>query len=86
MTFAIYFEMEVDGEIRPFYNFTYIDRIFDAYLEMGIRPFVEIGFMPSLLASGEQTIFDWKGNVTLPKDYEKWSDLVKAVVAHFTDR
>lgn len=83
---AIYREMEVDGEIRPFYNFTYIDRIFDSYLELGIRPFVEIGFMPKLLASGEQTIFDWKGNVTPPKDYEKWSDLIKAVVSHFVER
>lgn len=83
---AIYREMEIDSETRPFYNFTYIDRIFDAYLEMGIRPFVEIGFMPSLLASGDQTIFDWKGNVTPPKDYEKWSDLVKAVVLHFKER
>ena len=83
---AIYREMNVDGEIRPFYNFTYIDRIFDSYLELGIRPFVEIGFMPKLLASGEQTIFDWKGNVTPPKDYEKWSDLIKAVVSHFVER
>jgi xylan 1,4-beta-xylosidase len=83
---AIYREIEVDGEIRPFYNFTYINRIFDSYLELGIRPFVEIGFMPKLLASGEQTIFDWEGNVTPPKDYEKWSDLIKAVVSHFVER
>ena len=83
---GIYREMEVDGEIRPFYNFTYIDRIFDSFLELGIRPFIEIGFMPELLASGDQTIFDWKGNVTPPKDYEKWSDLVKAAVSHFIER
>ncbi|MBH8590567.1 xylan 1,4-beta-xylosidase [Paenactinomyces guangxiensis] len=83
---GIYREIEIDGEIRPFYNFTYIDRIFDAYLELGIRPFVEIGFMPKLLASGDQTIFEWKGNVTPPKNYEKWSDLVKAVVSHFVER
>ncbi|MFS0862630.1 GH39 family glycosyl hydrolase [Fredinandcohnia sp. 179-A 10B2 NHS] len=83
---GIYREIEVDGETRPFYNFTYIDRIFDSFLEIGIRPFVELGFMPSQLASGDQTIFYWKGNVTPPKDYEKWHDLIVAVVSHFVER
>ncbi len=83
---GIYREDKVDGEYRPFYNFTYIDRIFDSYLEHGIKPFVELGFMPSKLASGEQTIFYWKGNTTPPKDYDKWADLIKAVVRHFISR
>ncbi|GAA0349007.1 GH39 family glycosyl hydrolase [Bacillus horti] len=84
---GIYREFETaDGHAKPFYNFTYIDRIFDSYLELGIRPFVEIGFMPKLLASGEQTIFYWKGNVTPPKDYSKWKDLVQAIVTHFIAR
>jgi xylan 1,4-beta-xylosidase len=83
---GIYREDEVNGEIRPFYNFTYIDRIFDAFLERGIRPFVELGFMPSKLASGNETVFYWKGNITPPKDYEKWVKLIKAVVTHFIAR
>ncbi|HBF37365.1 MAG TPA: xylan 1,4-beta-xylosidase [Firmicutes bacterium] len=83
---GIYREDEVNGEIRPFYNFTYIDRIFDAFLERGIRPFVELGFMPSRLASGKDTVFYWKGNITPPKDYDKWADLIKAVVSHFIAR
>lgn len=83
---GIYREDEVNGEIRPFYNFTYIDRIFDSFLERGIRPFVELGFMPQKLASGEDTVFYWKGNVTPPKDYEKWKALVKATIEHFIDR
>ena len=83
---GIYREDEVDGEIRPFYNFTYIDRIFDSYLEKGLKPFVELGFMPSKLASGEQAVFYWQGNVTPPKDYEKWAHLIKAVVSHFISR
>lgn len=83
---GIYREYEVDGEKRPFYNFTYIDRIFDSFLDLGIRPFVELGFMPSALASGDQTVFYWKGNVTPPKDYGRWRDLIRAVVAHFVDR
>ncbi len=83
---AIYREIETDGQIKPFYNFTYIDRIFDSFLEAGIRPFIELGFMPRQLASGDQTIFDWKGHVTPPKDYEEWARLVRATVRHFIDR
>lgn len=71
---------------RPFYNFTYIDRIMDSFLERGIKPFVELGFMPAKLASGDQTVFYWKGNVTPPKDYNAWAELIKAVVRHFIAR
>lgn len=83
---AIYREYEIDGEMKPFYNFTYIDKIFDSFLERGLKPFVELGFMPSQLASGEQTVFYWKGNVTPPKDYDKWKALIQAVVKHFISR
>ena len=68
---GIYREDKVDGELRPFYNFTYLDRIIDTYLENGIRPFLELGFMPERLKTGEQTVFYWKGNVTPPSSYEK---------------
>ncbi|MGE5614574.1 MAG: GH39 family glycosyl hydrolase [Bacillota bacterium] len=83
---GIYREDEVGGESKPFYNFTYIDRIFDSYLERGIKPLVELGFMPSKLASGSNAVFYWKGNVTPPKDYGKWAALVKAAVRHFISR
>lgn len=83
---GIYREMEINGKKEPFYNFTYIDRIFDAFLDLGLRPFVEFGFMPKLLASGDQTIFYWEGNVTPPNDYQKWANLIKACVTHFVDR
>jgi len=83
---GIYREDIVGNDVRPFYNFTYIDRIFDSFLELGIRPFVEVGFMPKKLASGTQTVFYWEGNVTPPKDFDKWSNLVKAVVNHFISR
>ena len=83
---AIYREYEIDGEMKPFYNFTYIDKIFDSFLEQGLKPFVELGFMPSQLASGEQKVFYWKGNVTPPKDYDKWKDLIQALIRHFISR
>lgn len=83
---GIYREMKIGEEVKPFYNFTYIDRIFDSFLELNLRPFIEFGFMPELLSSGDQTIFYWKGNVTPPSDYQKWSNLIKAVVNHFIER
>ena len=43
-------------------------------------------FMPNALASGTNTIFWWKGNVTPPKDYQKWGDLIKNLVLHFKER
>ncbi len=83
---GIYREIEMDGVKHPFYNFTYLDRIMDSYLENGIRPFLELGFMPEKLKSGEQTIFYWKGNVTPPKSYERWAELIEATFNHLIDR
>jgi xylan 1,4-beta-xylosidase len=68
------------------YNYTYIDRIFDSYLRLHIRPYLELGFMPGQLASGTQTIFYWKGNTTPPKDYRKWTDMVIALLKHLKGR
>ena len=69
-----------------YYNFTYLDRIMDNYLKVGLKPFLELGFMPSKMASGTQTIFYWKGNTTPPKDYDKWAALIKALLNHLCER
>lgn len=83
---AIYHTYMEDGIEKTEYNFTYIDMVFDDYQELGLKPFVELGFMPEDLASGSQTVFYWKGNVTPPSDYKKWADLIKATVNHWIDR
>ena len=75
-----------DHEGNPQYNFMYVDALFDFLLSIDITPFVELGFMPKALASGDETIFWWEGNVTPPNDYDKWGDLIKNLVQHFTDR
>lgn len=71
---------------RPVYNWQYIDELFDFLQSIGMKPFVEIGFMPGALASGSQTIFWYRGNVTPPKDYAKWEAFVAAFVQHCTER
>ncbi len=83
---AIYHEYEEDGVRKAEYNFTYLDRVFDSYLDLGIRPFLELGFMPDKMASGTQTQFYWKGNVTPPKEYDWWCHLVQATLRHLMAR
>ena len=80
---AIYQEGE-DGS--PEYNYTYLDRVMDSYRRLGLKPFLELGFMPGKLASGSQTIFYWKGNTTPPASYERWNDMVKALLEHLCQR
>jgi xylan 1,4-beta-xylosidase len=75
-----------DRNGNPEYNYMYIDVLFDFLQSIGMKPFVELGFMPSALASGNKTIFWWRGNVTPPRDYEKWGALVQNLTQHFTER
>jgi xylan 1,4-beta-xylosidase len=75
-----------DAAGHPLYNFQYIDALYDALLAMKIRPFVELTFMPAKLASGDKTVFWWKGNITPPKDPAKWAMLIRALLAHWRER
>jgi xylan 1,4-beta-xylosidase len=75
-----------DKKGNPQYNFQYIDVLYDFLHSIGMKPFVELGFMPAALASGSQTCFWWRGNVTPPKDYMKWEELIRNLVLHFTER
>ena len=75
-----------DKNGKPFYNFQYVDALFDSLLNIGVKPFVEIGFMPDKLKSNDKTIFWWKGNISPPKDYEKWRNFIKALTSHWTQR
>ncbi len=75
-----------DAHGNPLYNWQYIDRLYDFLLSINVKPFVELSFMPKDLASGSRTIFWWKGNVTPPKSYDKWADLIRHLAAHFQER
>jgi xylan 1,4-beta-xylosidase len=70
----------------PVYNFQYTDALYDALLANHIRPFVELSFMPAALASGPQTVFWWKGNITPPKDMARWNALIATFVTHLQSR
>ncbi len=69
-----------------FYSFFNADSIFDFLLSIGMKPFVELSFMPTALASGEQTVFHYRANVTAPRDPADWSVLIRKLVQHWVDR
>ncbi len=66
--------------------FTYLDRVMDAYLENGLEPFLELGFMPEKLAASDQTLFYWKAHTVPPKDPEEWCRLVRETLKHLAAR
>ena len=73
-----------DGKL--FFNFQYVDILFDSLLDLGIRPVVELGLMPGELRSGDNTVFWWKMYNTPPKYHGEWSELIEALVRHVTAR
>ena len=83
---AVHRPYDVGGHRGTAHVFTYVDQVVDTYLRLGIKPFLELGFMPSALASGTQTVFWWLGNVTPPRDHAEWAGLVRALLRHLVDR
>ena len=75
-----------DGRGGISYQWHHVDQVYDALLAMRLKPFVELNPMPTLLASGTQTMFAFKMNVTPPKDWLQWRALVTAFAAHLVER
>ena len=86
-----------DANGKPVYDFKILDGIFDAYKAAGVRPMVELGFMPKDLAADlpnrhepyqvhypHSTVSGKSNNP--PKDYAKWGELVRVVTAHLVER
>ena len=82
-----------DAQGRPVYDWTLVDQIFDTYLAHGVRPYVEIGFMPEALSIHPEPYrhhwtptADYKeiytGWAYPPKDYAKWGELTYQWAAH----
>ena len=77
-----------DEHGNPVYNFAYVDEIYDGLLKYGVRPLVEISFMPKKLAFNPDALhpFWYKQNVSPPKSLERWDDLITAFARHLIDR
>ena len=74
------------GETVVEYCFTYLDRVMDCYLENGMKPFLELGFMPEKLSSSDQVLFYWKAHTVPPRDMQAWCSLVQATLRHLSKR
>jgi xylan 1,4-beta-xylosidase len=86
-----------DGDGRPKYDWTIVDRIMDTYVERRMKPLVEIGFMPEALSTNPQPYrHDWAPGMNYnriytgwtypPKDYDKWRELVHQWVKHSVEK
>jgi xylan 1,4-beta-xylosidase len=85
-----------DDQGNPVYDWMIVDLVFDTLLKYRCKPFVEIGFMPQDLADPEcyaAAQENWTGQLYRsvgwacpPKDYQKWYDLVFALVSHCAER
>ncbi|MEV4115321.1 beta-xylosidase [Nonomuraea sp. NPDC049695] len=70
----------------PVHTFSYVDKVFDFIVDCGVRPFVELGFMPRELATVTETVFWWGAHCSPPKDMARWVELVTRSVEHWIDR
>lgn len=68
------------------YNWYYVDKLFDFFQSINIKPFVELGFMPSEFGQSDITVFAWKANITMPKHISMWTNLVKEFIKHCINR
>ncbi|HEV2401165.1 MAG TPA: glycosyl hydrolase family 39 [Candidatus Sulfotelmatobacter sp.] len=76
-----------DAQGKPVFNFSYVDQIYDGLLQNGVRPFVELSFMPKKLAAKDILHAFWyKQNVSPPKDYAKWDEMITQFTRHLVDR
>ena len=86
-----------DAAGRPIYNWTIVDRIFDAYLSNGVKPYAQIGFMPQALSTKPEPYqHEWRPGLPYndiytgwaypPKDYAKWAELVYQWVKHCVEK
>jgi xylan 1,4-beta-xylosidase len=76
-----------DAQNRPSYNWSYVDQIYDGLLDNGVRPFVEMSFMPRALAASLQPHAFWYHPLpSPPKDYAKWETLIYNFAKHLVDR
>ncbi len=81
----LFYSEDKDG--NPKYSFLLIDKAIDFLLEIGLRPLIQFSFMPAILAENQQkTLFFSPMVISPPKSYEKWDNIVSALMSHWIDR
>lgn len=85
-----------DVQGNPVYDWTITDRIFDTYLQRGLKPYVQMGFMPEALSANpknyphdpppDKLIFPGDGFSYPPKDYARWGELCFQWAKHCAEK
>jgi xylan 1,4-beta-xylosidase len=77
-----------DKHGKAVYNFSYVDQIYDGLLAAGVKPFVELSFMPKKLAKDPRQLFGfwYTPVISPPKDYARWNAMLEAFVRHLIER
>ncbi len=70
----------------PDFNFQNVDAVYDGLMDIGLRPYVELSFMPGRLASGDQDFGTYHANITPPKSLAEWQGLIDQFARHLIDR
>ena len=69
------------------FDFTGLDEVYDRFLALGLRPVVELSFMPrELCADPGYTVFAYGAQVSVPEDWSRWGELVRDLTVHLRDR
>lgn len=71
---------------RLLYSLFNVDQAYDYLLSIGVKPLVELSFMPGAIASGDQTVMHYAANVTPPADYGRWAALIEKLARHWIER
>ena len=81
---------DIGLEVEKSYDFSNINKVFQSYIENGIKPIVEYDYLPELLINN--VVESSRGNDegmtiinTGPNDWKKWSDFMKAITQNFID-
>lgn len=79
---------ELDPHGKPVYNFSYVDQIYDGLLARGVKPYVELSFMPPDLDSkpDAEKVFFYQLRASPPKSYALWDGLIEAFARHLVAR
>ena len=75
-----------DNAGNPVYNFKTLDEVLDIWLKAGLRPILEMDFMPDALADGPVVRNYGGGAINAPRDLARWRELVYQTVRHLIDR
>ncbi|HEU0227702.1 MAG TPA: glycosyl hydrolase [Arachidicoccus soli] len=75
-----------DANAQRIFSFFNANQICDFLLSIGMKPFMELSFMPTAISSGNDTVFSYHGNINPPKKYSDWRTVIKTFITHLKDR